>query len=141
MVNLLSCCLEVEIPMLFYEFVANGTLHDYIHDKSRRHSIPLSTRLKIAAESATYLHSAAFLPILRRDVKTPNIFLDENYVVKLSDFGTSILTAVDRRQVMTVVQGTYGYLDPEYNKHSNSARRAMSIVSVQYFLSCSQGKR
>ena len=46
-VKLLGCCLEVEVPMLVYEYVASETLHDYIHGKSSKHSISLSTRLKI----------------------------------------------------------------------------------------------
>lgn len=116
-VKLLGCCLEVEIPMLVYEFVTNGTLYKYIQDRNHRPFIPLDTRLRVAAQSAealAYLHSSASPPILHRDVKSSNILLDEDYVAKVSDFGASILVANDEIQLATVLQGTLGYLDPEY---------------------------
>nr|CAB3467175.1 unnamed protein product [Digitaria exilis] len=87
-VKLLGCCLEVEVPMLVYEFIPNGTLFQFIHGDNGRH-IPLSTRLRVALESAlalAYLHSWASPPILH----------------------------ADKSQFMTLVQGTCGYLDPEY---------------------------
>jgi serine/threonine protein kinase len=84
-VKLLGCSLEVEVPMLVYEFVLNGTLFNLIHGNHGR-CISLATRLGIAIESAdalAYLHSSASTPILHGDVKSPNILLDHNHSAKV----------------------------------------------------------
>ena len=116
-VKLLGCCLEVEVPILVYEFVPNGTLFELIHGKNRALQISFSTLLRIANEAAeglNFLHSYASPPIIHGDVKSSNILLDDNYMAKVSDFGASILAPSDKEQFVTMVQGTCGYLDPEY---------------------------
>ncbi|XP_040249428.1 wall-associated receptor kinase 2-like [Aegilops tauschii subsp. strangulata] len=116
-VKLLGCCLEVEVPILVYELVLNGTLFEHIHGKKQASQISFSNLLRIsyeAAEGLSFLHSYASPPIIHGDVKTSNILLDENHMAKVSDFGASILAPSDEEQFVTIIQGTCGYLDPEY---------------------------
>jgi len=120
-VRLYGCCLEVEVPMLVYQFIPNGTLYQLIHGRPHETRISFTTRLKIAhetAEALAYLHSWASPPIIHGDVKSPNILIDEDYTAKVADFGASTLAPTDEAQFVTFVQGTYGYLDPEYMQTS-----------------------
>uniref|UniRef100_M4ENP7 Protein kinase domain-containing protein n=1 Tax=Brassica campestris TaxID=3711 RepID=M4ENP7_BRACM len=75
-------------------------------------------RLGIAvdvAQGLEYLHTGCTPPIIHRNVKCTNVFLDENFNAKLGGFGLSrAFDAAEGSHMNTAIAGTPGYVDPEY---------------------------
>ncbi|CAI9113530.1 OLC1v1014143C2 [Oldenlandia corymbosa var. corymbosa] len=103
--------------LLVYEYVPNGTVADHLHGAlAMPGSLPWSTRMRIAIETASalsYLHAS---DVIHRDVKTNNILLDADFHVKVADFGLSRLFPINATHISTAPQGTPGYVDPEYHE-------------------------
>ncbi|KAL1322856.1 hypothetical protein HN51_067873 [Arachis hypogaea] len=91
-ISLMGFCYQQENMIVVYEYMANGSLHDYLSNKNKE---PLSwkKRLEICigvARALHYLHAGAKRCIVHCDIKPQNILLDRNMVPKLSDFGFSL---------------------------------------------------
>lgn len=97
-IRLLGCCVEADAPMLVTEFAPDGNLSDFLHGSNpHRDHLSLDRRLQIAsdvAEALVYMHTSQSHPILHGDIKPENIFLDNKYMPKLSDFGISRLLSI-----------------------------------------------
>ncbi|KAL3619807.1 putative serine/threonine-protein kinase pbl21 [Castilleja foliolosa] len=119
LVNLIGYCAHGDQRLLVYEFMPMGSLENHLFDlEPGQKPLSWSKRLKIAVGAARgleYLHCKANPPVIYRDLKSSNILLDNDYNVKLSDFGLAKLGPVgDNTHVSTRVMGTYGYCAPEY---------------------------
>ncbi|CAL5379888.1 unnamed protein product [Camellia sinensis] len=131
-VKLLGCCLELDVPLLVYKFIPNGTLSQDIHDPNEEFPLSWEMRFQIATEvvgALSYLHYVASIPIYHRDMNSANILLDDKYKAKVSDFGTSTSIDVDNTHLTTRVQGTFGYLDPEYFQSNQFTEKKNDVYS------------
>ncbi|KAF5748005.1 serine/threonine-protein kinase [Tripterygium wilfordii] len=101
--------------ILVYEYIPNGTVADHLLGKQTNSGkLTWPVRLSIALETAEALAFLHAFDVIHRDVKTNNILLDNNFHVKVADFGLSRLFPTNVTHVSTAPQGTPGYVDPEY---------------------------
>ena len=89
---------------------------------------PLSweVRKRIAlgvARGLAYLHEHCDPKIIHRDVKTDNIFLDEEYEAVVGDFGLAKIMDYKHTHVITKVCGTVGHIAPEYFSTGKSSEK------------------
>ncbi|KAH8966149.1 hypothetical protein BDL97_03G009000 [Sphagnum fallax] len=124
LVSLVGYCLDRKHLMLVYEYVSGGDLRKRLHgDGVFRRPLSWKQRTRIilqVAEGLDYLHDKCHPTIIHRDVKSNNILLTKKLEAKVADFGLSKLRAIERgitpTHITTLVKGTPGYLDPEYQE-------------------------
>ncbi|CAN1187537.1 Probable LRR receptor-like serine/threonine-protein kinase At3g47570 [Linum perenne] len=129
LVRIITVCSSVDhqgndFKALVYEYLANGSLEDWLHNPIER--LDVSTRnlnfiqrinISIDISSAIdYLHNHCGSPIVHCDLKPSNILLDEDMVAHVGDFGLSIFIstiAIANPSSSSIgIKGTVGYAPP-----------------------------
>jgi len=115
-VRLIRFCVSGSKRALVYNFMPNGSLDKFIFSKERNIHLSYEKIYNISigvARGITYLHHGCEMQILHFDIKPHNILLDENFILKVSDFGLAKLYPIDNSIVtMTTAIGTIGYMAP-----------------------------
>ncbi|CAM8974300.1 unnamed protein product [Rhodiola kirilowii] len=112
-VQFIGACTKPPTLCIVTEFMSGGSVYDYLH--KQRGVFKLPTLLKVAidiSKGMNYLHQNN---IIHRDLKAPNLLMDENEVVKVADFGVARVKT--QSGVMTAETGTYRWMAPEVIEH------------------------
>ncbi|CAI0415779.1 unnamed protein product [Linum tenue] len=126
LVRIVTVCSSVDyrgndFKALVYEFLANGSLEEWLHPVRR--SLDFLQRLNVAIDVASaldYLQHQCQTPIVHCDLKPSNVLLDDDMTGHVGDFGLArFLSSLDKRSFegrtsSVGVRGTVGYAPPEY---------------------------
>ncbi|GJV31291.1 leucine-rich repeat protein [Tanacetum coccineum] len=123
LLKIITSCSSVDFQRndfkaLVYEYMPNGSVHDWLHSSANTLKLNLLQRVNILNDVATaldYLHNRCQTTIVHGDLKPSNILLDDDMVAHVGDFGLARLLGTDLNQnSSTGVKGTIGYAPPEY---------------------------
>ncbi|XP_071697664.1 probable LRR receptor-like serine/threonine-protein kinase At3g47570 [Rutidosis leptorrhynchoides] len=123
LLKIITSCSSVDFQgndfkALVYEFMPNGSLHDWLHSSAHTSRLSLIQRLNILMDIAyalDYLHNRCQTTIVHGDIKPSNILLDVDMVAHVGDFGLARILGVDSNQnSSTEIKGTIGYAPLEY---------------------------
>eukprot|EP00123_Amoebidium_parasiticum_P006791 comp17659_c0_seq1/m.17450 comp17659_c0_seq1/g.17450 ORF comp17659_c0_seq1/g.17450 comp17659_c0_seq1/m.17450 type:complete len:868 (-) comp17659_c0_seq1:184-2787(-) len=87
----MGACLVIPNMAIITEYLPRGSLHTVLADPAIQ--IGISTRIQIVSDicrGMNYLHSNK-PPIVHRDLKSPNLLVNQNFSIKVSDFGLTVL--------------------------------------------------
>jgi len=89
----------LESPMILMPLFKNGSLADYINDRKKnleklnlfgkRQVIETTTLINMAMNAANCIHFLHSRSIIHRDIKPANFLIDDNYMIRVTDFGVS----------------------------------------------------
>ncbi|XP_013794112.1 phosphorylase b kinase gamma catalytic chain, skeletal muscle/heart isoform-like isoform X2 [Limulus polyphemus] len=98
---------------LVFELCKNGELFDYLTNVVALSEKKTKTIMKQLLEAVEFIHSKN---VVHRDLKPENILLDDEFSVKITDFGFA--KTVKQEECLFELCGTPGYLAPELLKAS-----------------------
>lgn len=155
LVKVLTACSGIdyqgnEFKALVYEFMANGSLEDWLHPSpsedanlAESKKLNILQRLNIAIDVASaidYLHHHCETPIIHCDLKPSNILLDDRLVGHIGDFGLAkfLQPTAQNSSVSegssSLVRGTIGYTAPgNCFSHSLFFSTTRNLLQTIYF--------
>jgi serine/threonine protein kinase len=105
-------CVEPQVCIVV-EYCMRGSLYEVMSEETFNLTWERSLRwAKELAMAINYLHKFD-PPVFHRDLKSPNLLLDNDWTIKVCDFGASRLDTPTETVTLGKMRGTYAYCAPE----------------------------
>ncbi|MBT3941554.1 MAG: protein kinase [Chloroflexi bacterium] len=99
-------------PFMVTELAGGGDVEDLIAD-AEGHRVPMAQTLQIIGEVCKGLDFAHSHGVVHRDMKPGNVFMTDDGVAKIADFGLAVVADQSRLTVEKMMIGTVSYMPPE----------------------------
>ncbi|CAL4984992.1 unnamed protein product [Urochloa decumbens] len=100
---------------LCYKYLPNGSLDKHLYDTTPINWYTRFNIIKGICQGLHFLHKELDGPLVHMNLVPSSIWLDDNWVPKIADFGLSRLFGQEQTRMYTVnVKGHNGYMAPEY---------------------------
>ncbi|KAI3672621.1 hypothetical protein L6452_38717 [Arctium lappa] len=119
-VRFIGACTKQPNLCIITEYMPGGSLYEYLHKNHCTLTLPQLVQFAIdVCRGMEYLHKSN---IIHRDLKTANLLMDSQNVVKVADFGVARFQ--NQEGVMTAETGTYRWMAPEVINHQPYDQKA-----------------
>ncbi len=109
-INIYDVSEENGVPYIVMEYVDGGNIKDIIH---RQGKIDKDTVLDYSKQIALALKEAHQHKIVHRDIKSQNIMITKNNMVKVADFGIAKAVTSSTITAVGTIMGSVHYFSPE----------------------------
>ncbi|KAJ4839504.1 hypothetical protein Tsubulata_030121 [Turnera subulata] len=120
-IKFVAACRKPPVYLLITEYLSEGSLRAYLH-KLEHKLLPLQKLVEMALDIAhgmEYIHSQG---LIHRDLKPENVLIDEDFHLKIADFGIACREAYC--DSLADDPGTFRWMAPEMIKKGSYGRKA-----------------
>ncbi|XP_022874061.1 serine/threonine-protein kinase HT1-like isoform X1 [Olea europaea var. sylvestris] len=119
-IKFMAACRKPPVFCIITEYLSKGSLRSYLH-KLEHKPVPLQKLITLALDIARgmeYIHSQG---VIHRDLKPENILINEDFCLKVADFGIACEEAYC--DLLADDPGTYRWMAPEMIRKKHYGRK------------------